>query len=108
MVDATIIAGVKRYLEALSEAGISASFAVVFGSYATGTANELSDIDLLVVSSEFDGVISRNTINKLWHVAARTDSRIEPVACGEIQWQEDVSNAIIEVARCEGQRVSAA
>jgi predicted nucleotidyltransferase len=108
MVDAATIEDVKRYLEALSKAGLVVSFGVIFGSYATGTANQLSDIDLLVVSPEFDGVILRESVKKLWHIAARTDSRIEPIPCGKIQWQNDISNAIIEIARSEGQMVTAA
>jgi hypothetical protein len=41
----------------------------------------------------------------LWRVAARTDSRIEPIPCGERQWVEDRSSAILEIARREGQVV---
>ena len=108
MVDPAIIKGVKNYLEALSKAGVPTSFGVIFGSYASGTANQLSDIDLLVVSPQFDGVISREAVKKLWRIAARTDSRIEPIPCGKIQWQNDTSNAIIEIARSEGQTVTAA
>ncbi|WP_257787951.1 nucleotidyltransferase domain-containing protein [Limihaloglobus sulfuriphilus] len=77
----------------------------MFGSYACGGADEMSDIDLLVVSPEFDGVVSRDFVNRLWRIAARTDSRIEPIPCGEKQWLNDNSNAIIEVARREGQTV---
>ena len=39
----------------------------------------------------------------LWHVAARTDSRIEPIAVGEKQFAENDSSVIIDVARREGQ-----
>ena len=38
-------------------------------------------------------------------IAARIDSRIEPIPCGELQWQNDKSNAIIEMARTEGQTI---
>ena len=108
MVDQAIIDSVKNYLNALTKAGIAVNFGVIFGSYALGTATELSDIDLLVVSSEFGEIIPRNIVNKLWHIAARTDSRIEPIACGQAQWESDVSNAIIEIARTQGQTVKAA
>ena len=50
----------------------------------------------------FDGEISRADIGLLWRVAARTDSRIEPIPCGERQWLEDQSSALIEIARREG------
>ena len=34
-----------------------------------------------------------------------TDSRIEPIACGEQQWEEDNSSVILEMARREGERI---
>ncbi|OQA02476.1 MAG: Nucleotidyltransferase domain protein [Planctomycetes bacterium ADurb.Bin401] len=106
MVQPAIIDGVKKYLNKLSETGLSVNFGVVFGSYATGSANKWSDIDLIVVSSDFDIGITRAQVNKLWHIAARVDSRIEPIPCGRVQWQNDRSNAIIEAARIEGQMVN--
>jgi len=40
---------------------------------------------------------------KLWRIAARTDSRIEPIPVGKKQYKQDDSNMIIEIARREGQ-----
>ena len=80
-------------------------FGVIFGSQARGNATKWSDIDLLVVSPEFDMSRDRKKIDGLWHITARTDSRIEPIACGEKQWMEDDSSAIIEIARREGEIV---
>jgi predicted nucleotidyltransferase len=80
--------------------------AVLFGSYARGDADHWSDIDLLVVAPEFDAPLRRELIGLLWRVAARTDSRIEPVACGLDQWRTDTSSTVIELARREGQSVS--
>jgi predicted nucleotidyltransferase len=105
MVSSAITQSIKQYLLNLNENGIPVSFGVLFGSYANGTANELSDIDLLVVSPAFDGTIERKKVHKLWHIAARTDSRIEPVPCGSRQWQTDNASPIIEIARTEGQTV---
>lgn len=105
MVHTTVVKGVKKYLDRLSQTGLPVSFGVIFGSYATGTANQYSDIDLVVVSSDFDKAISRDNIKKLWQIAARIDSRIEPIPCGQLQWQNDKSNAIIEIARTKGQTI---
>jgi predicted nucleotidyltransferase len=102
MADPKVIAAVKEYLNRLAQNGLSIAFGVIFGSQVTGHANDLSDIDLIVVSPKFDGIISREIINKLWHIAARTDSRIEPIPCGQQQWQNNTSDAIIEIARNEG------
>jgi hypothetical protein len=105
MADPSVLEVVRRYLRNLADQGILASMGVIFGSYASGRPDRWSDIDLLVVSPAFDGVYSRNAINQLWRVAARTDSRIEPIPCGEHQWIEDAVTPLIEVARREGIQV---
>jgi predicted nucleotidyltransferase len=105
VVDSSVVKSVRRYLRALEEAGLSTSFGVVYGSQARGTADESSDIDLLVVSARFDEPFSHLLVSQLWRIAARVDSRIEPVPCGIRQWSEDDSRAIVEIARREGERV---
>jgi len=102
MVDPAVVGTVREYLRALSRTGLSVAFGVVFGSQATGRASALSDIDVVVVSPEFDGKIRRDIVDRLWHIAARTDSRIEPIPCGQNQWEQDNRSAIIEIARNEG------
>jgi len=105
MADPTIIDIVRRYLRNLAQQGILARMGVIFGSHASGHPGPWSDIDLVVVSAAFDGTFSRDAINSLWRVAARTDSRIEPIPCGERQWLEDATTPIIEIARREGVQV---
>jgi poly(A) polymerase Pap1 len=105
MVADTVVNTVQRYLRALEESGLPVRFGVVFGSMALGTAGEHSDIDLLVVSTRFDAPRSREDVNLMWRAAARVDSRIEPIACGERQYVEDQGAPIFEVARRQGQRI---
>ena len=100
-----IAESVRRYMKRLEEQGYPISFAVVYGSQANGTQDEWSDIDLLVVSPRFDEEIARSDVSLLWITAARVDSRIEPIPCGERQWEEDTTRAIIEIARRHGERV---
>jgi predicted nucleotidyltransferase len=97
---------VRRYLQNLQIHGLPVSFAVLYGSQATGRAGLASDIDLLVVSPRFDSPALRPDVDLLWRLAARTDNRIEPVPCGEHQWWEDRVSPLIEMARREGERVS--
>ncbi len=102
--DAAVVGSVRRYLDALRrQHALDVHQAVVFGSCARGRADEWSDIDLVVVAARFDAGIARSDVELLWRVAARTDSRIEPIPCGVRQWQEDQSSAIIEIARREGE-----
>jgi len=106
MVDKSIITAVKNYLGKLKLAGFNVRFGVLFGSHVSGNTHQWSDIDLMVVSPEFDGIRNNEDMDRLWRIAARTDSRIEPVPCGEKQWVEDDVSTIIEVARREGQLVT--
>ena len=106
MVDQAIVTSVQQYLRSLLQQGVAARFGVIFGSYAKGKPDKWSDIDVLVVAPIFDGSFSRETINCLWRVAARTDSRIEPIPCGDRQWAEDMTSPIVEIARREGVRVT--
>ncbi len=108
MVDESIAKSVKQYMLKVNEAGIPVLYGVIFGSQVKGTADQWSDIDLLVVSPRFDGERSRDDTHLLWRIAARTDSRIEPIAVGERQFEQDDSSAIIEIARREGQIIQLA
>jgi len=102
MVDESIVKVVRQYLQALVQHGIPVRFGVLFGSQVNGCPNPWSDIDLLVVSPRFDEERKREDVNLLWRVAARTDSRIEPIMVGQRQFEEDDSSPIIEIARREG------
>jgi len=108
MVNRSVVTAVRKYLRVLQDRGLVVRFAVVFGSQARGNAELSSDIDLLVVSPRFDRSRKRQDVNLLWRMAARTDSRIEPIPCGEKQWDEDDVSPIIEIARREGQMIKAA
>lgn len=105
MVAPAVLSSVQSYLRRLRQEGVTVRFGVLFGSQTTGAADEDSDIDLLVVSPQFDGSIDRRDVDRLWDAAALTDSRIEPVPCGERSWREDTRIPIIEIARREGTRV---
>ena len=101
MVEESIIVTIKAYLAGLHELGIHADKAVLFGSFANGKGGEYSDIDLIVIAPEFDDGHEVEMVKKLWK-ATRCDNRIEPIACGEQEWESDQSRPIIEIARREG------
>lgn len=108
MLEQSVLTSVKEYLVVVKNAGVLVDFVVVFGSQVNGRCHEWSDIDLLVVSPQFDGMTERKDINLLWRLAARVDSRIEPIPCGLEQWKNDDVSAIIEIARREGEILLAA
>ena len=102
MVSQPIDLVVRQYLQAAAQAGIHARRAVLFGSHVKGTADEWSDIDLVVIAPELEPPADRRLVDKLWELRATTDSRVEPIPCGEQEWEADRSRPILEIARREG------
>ena len=105
MLDASVVTVVRNYLQLLQQHGIPVRYGVVFGSQVTGKTHAWSDIDLLVVSPCFDTAYDYRMVDLLWRLSARVDSRIEPMPCGERQWEEDDVSAVVEMARRHGEQV---
>ena len=87
-VSSEILQIVNRYVAALEEHGIRLKAAVLFGSCASGKAHEWSDIDVALVSDDFQGdrfadreMIARPTLD--------TDCRIEPLPYRSEDFTED-------------------
>ena len=108
MVDPAVVSSVRRYLGAVRDAGIAVTRGVLFGSWARGEGTPDSDVDVMVIAPEFDQTAGRTRADLLWGLRATTDSRIEPIPCGSLQWRIDDSSAIIEIARREGEVLEAA
>jgi predicted nucleotidyltransferase len=75
---ATIIA---RYCALLEEMGIRVEQAILFGSHARGGARDGSDIDVLIISSDFETLNVRERLERLGTAAARLWQPIEAIAC---------------------------
>lgn len=108
MVDESTIETVRKCLRALDAAGIHARRAVLFGSFARGEQKRWSDIDLVVIAPEFDSIRELALIEKLWRTVARVDNRVEPVPCGEKEWDAESGRPIIDIARREGRMIALA
>ena len=72
-----ILEKLKRFLGMVSASGLHIERAILFGSYAKGTGNTWSDIDIALVSKDFTGVgfYDRKRVNPF---LIKVDSRIEP------------------------------
>ncbi len=70
-----IMESIKKYIEKISKY-YKIEAIILFGSYAKGTENENSDIDIAVISSDFKDIIDdgANLIGYTWKI----DTRIEP------------------------------
>lgn len=106
MVDSSIIAIVRRYLDTVMRAGIPAEKAVIYGSFARGEQRKDSDIDVLVLSPLFDRLKESKVLDLLWRLTRQVDIRIEPIAVGVREFDEDDGSPLIGVARRDGFVVS--
>ena len=106
MVDSSVIAIVRRYLDAVMRAGIPAEKAVIYGSFARGEQRKDSDIDVLVLSPLFDQLKESKVLDLLWRLTRQVDIRIEPIAVGVREFEKDDGSPLIGVARRDGFVVS--
>jgi predicted nucleotidyltransferase len=93
---------IREYLREVTRAGVPARKAILFGSQANGHAHALSDIDIVVLSPALEPPRPHALVAALWRSRIQTDSRIEPIPCGEKEWATDDTRAILEIARREG------
>ena len=70
-----IVESVNKFIEEIKKK-YNITAVILFGSYAKGTANENSDIDIAVVSDDFDDIYDCMAIlmGMTWDI----DARIEP------------------------------
>ena len=73
----TVINTVERYADVVTKE-FSPNSIVLYGSYAKGTANEDSDIDVAVIFDGFSGDWLK-TSNRLWRLTEDISLYIEPV-----------------------------
>jgi predicted nucleotidyltransferase len=102
MVEDKILKTVPRCLRALPRRGINPTRTILFGSFAQGGGTEDGDIDLIVIAPEFDGPRTLEMVEELWLATAAADDRIEPIPCGEREWETDGARPVLEIARKEG------
>ncbi|GAI21677.1 unnamed protein product, partial [marine sediment metagenome] len=82
MASKEIIGKVKKYIEILNQSGLKIDKAFLYGSTARNEEGRDSDIDVMLVSRDFDDKSDDQTIGLIWRLTRRVDSRIEPFAVG--------------------------
>ncbi|MFC2131432.1 nucleotidyltransferase domain-containing protein [Bacteroidota bacterium] len=94
MVQTDIIELAKKYKDVLSEV-IEFDNIFLYGSYSRGTAKQYSDIDIAIIMKKCDDDYMK-TLQLLWKLRNRIDSRIEPVLFIE---DEDETGFLEEIKR---------
>jgi predicted nucleotidyltransferase len=79
---------VKRYIEELRKNKIKVTRAYLYGSYAYGKPHRNSDIDVVVVSPQFEGVRFLDSY-KIARLRRNVDLRISPLAYHPRNFKKD-------------------
>lgn len=78
---------IRRLRRALEKQGVSAPRIVLFGSWASGTAHEGSDIDLAVISESFEGKGYWERIDILTAAVYEVFEPIDAIALTPEEWE---------------------
>ena len=89
---------IEDFRLALERRGVRVAMIVLYGSHATGTARDWSDIDLVVVSKDFEGKRFRERIRPLVDVIYEMWKPIEAVPKTPQEW-EDGTSLIVQFAK---------
>ena len=101
-IDSRIMESIKKYIEKISQY-YKIEAIILFGSYAKGTENEDSDIDIAIISSDFSDIIEDGA--KLIGLTWKIDTRIEPHPITTEEYQK-VSNPFVREVMNTGIKVA--
>ena len=89
---------IARFRQGIEARGIRLQKVILYGSYATGTNREESDIDVVVISSDFIGKGYWERIDILTEVIYEIFAPVEAVAMTPDEWERGDS-FVVDYAR---------
>ncbi len=94
IIDREIMESINRYIEKISKY-YKIEAIILFGSYAKGTQNEDSDIDIAIISSDFKDIFDdmADLIGYTWKI----DTRIEPHPISKEDYEKVATPFVQEV-----------
>ena len=93
-----IVEELRKYIFILRSEGITVVKAYLYGSYLTNTANEESDIDVLIVTENEND----NLTGKVWRLTKRVNSRIEPYLIEKDRFINNKDSLLIDLVKRTG------
>ena len=100
-----VIEILKKYVLLLNTEGISVYKAYLFGSYSTNTASDTSDIDVMIVSDNYDENDDEAS-GKIWKLTRKVNTKIEPFLIGKNKFNNDNSSPLISMIKTHGIEIS--
>ncbi len=104
MADQSIVDKVKQYVLLLRKNGVDVAKTYLYGSFVTGKMHKDSDIDVLIVSKQFDEE-NDQLAGKAWRLVSQIDSRIEPFVIGLNRFMTDDISPLLHSIRNEGEEI---
>jgi len=101
----SIIELLTSYIQLLKNEGIKIDKAYLYGSYLTGNQTEESDIDLMLVSEQFNDS-NDFLVGKIWSLTKKVNSRIEPYIVGRKRFENDEVSPILQIVKKEGLEIA--
>jgi predicted nucleotidyltransferase len=105
MATAEVIELLRKFILLLNSNGISVYKAFLFGSYSTNTANDASDIDVMIVSEKYDET-DDEAVGKIWKLTRLVSTKIEPFLIGKNKYISDDISPLIEQIKRQGIELS--
>ncbi len=87
-VAASVVNILKKYIQTLEKNHIHIKSAILFGSYVKGNVHEWSDLDIALVSDDFEGIRFLDR-EKIADVTLSVDTRISPLTYRPEDFSED-------------------
>ncbi|MCF6269172.1 MAG: nucleotidyltransferase domain-containing protein [Melioribacteraceae bacterium] len=98
---------IRKYISELEKNGLNISKVFLYGSHAYGKPNRESDIDLLIVSPQFDNIDSGKYSAKLWLATEVVDFIIEPIGVGEKFFNSNEFSPLLDLVKAKGEEIAA-
>ena len=92
---------IKKFVKKLKQEGISVDRAILYGSYAVGKERLHSDIDVAIVSKDF-GKDRVDEGIKLFRIAGKVDTRLEPVPISVEAYEQETWVPLIYEIKVKG------
>jgi len=79
-------AAITNFIKAL-QSGITVEAVVLYGSYAHGSPHQWSDIDVAVISPDFEAVAQWRRQEIIATLTLNRDRRLAPIGCSSSEYQ---------------------
>lgn len=98
-----IIDTLKKYILLLQSEGISINKAYLYGSYLSDSANDESDIDLMIITeNKEDDYLA----GKAWSLTRKINSKIEPYLVEKNRFDSDEDSPLIKLVKTTGLEIA--